>query len=140
MTNIIFCLSGNTFSYRFLADWTRLLQECTDCNIKWQAFFNISADLNTIFKQHSKTKYNYLMLIASDSIFEPKHFWQLFNKMERDPEIDSLAAKSSKKDSAGLDFALIRRGIWENLPKGSHFCPPVDQETIIGYEKTIIWR
>lgn len=140
MIKVVFYLFGTSFSYRFLADWTKLLQTCLDYGVGWKTVFTADFDnLRQVLKQ-GKIKYDYLMLIDSESIFEPEQFKKLLEKMEKHPKIDILSAKSLKKDSTNFGFTLIRKGVLENLSEKTGLHPLVDPQVVIGYEKIVIWR
>jgi len=126
MIKVIFILKGKSFSYQFLASWTKLLQECPDYGVDWQTVFDTLGD-------KVKTKYDYLMWIDQNSVFEPEQFKALLEKMKNNPQIGVLAARSLKKGSSNLGFTLIRKGVTDLQPL-------VDPEVVIGYEKTVIWR
>ena len=133
MIKVIFCLPEKSFSYQFLANWTKLLQTCPDYGISWQTIFIDFARRHKILKQGLKVKYDYLMLIDSDCVFEPEQFKKLLDKMEKNRKIKALTARSLKNDLADSGFTLLRKGV-------TRLQPLVDSGIVIGYEKTVIWR
>lgn len=86
---VVFCLPGDTFSNRFLLSWTQLLMWCQrngietvissrqSSNVYFVRSMCLGADVLRGAKQkpfNGELKYDYIMWIDSDQVFEPKHF------------------------------------------------------------------
>jgi hypothetical protein len=112
------------------------MKELPGYKINWQAFFFDTNELDKIKKRCHKIKYDYLMLINSNCLFEPEQFKNLLQKIENSPKINILSAKSLDNKTIGLEFTLIRNS---GLEKSNNKIA-VDHEIIVGYEKKIIWR
>ena len=91
---IVFCIPGGPFSHNFLKSWTNLLGWCNLNNI---VTILINAQDSVVYYARNKClggnvlggikqkpyqgeiKYDYLMWIDSDMVFEPKHLLALIN-------------------------------------------------------------
>ena len=152
MINVIFCLPGRSFSNRFITSWTSLLLACPTFNVRPRV---MGAYSNIIYRARNlclggkiggsvdqkpfagKYRYDYIMWIDSDMVFEPSHFKSLLTQMEKNNQYQILAGvyrlengklayrlKDSTKESrtkpfkvmfSGMGFMMVRYGIFEAL-------------------------
>lgn len=91
---VVFCLPGSSYSGRFLVRFTQLMADCAAAGIKtiisqdYSAMVNFArckvagADSRGGVKQapwQGKVKYDYMMWIDSDIVFESKDFFRLLD-------------------------------------------------------------
>ena len=129
MKTIIFCIPGNTFSNNFLKCWTDLLFYCMKNNIN--VIFSNEYDSNVNFVRSkllganclngkyqkpfdNNIKYDYIMFIDSDIIFNTIHFEKLL-KMDKD-----VACAPYLMDG-GILYALVKHMDNNYFQKNGHY-------------------
>ena len=107
MINVVFCIPGRTFTYKFVHSWSNLLSLCpTKFGVSptlSMAYTNniyvvrdlcLNGDENGPANQKpfgGKLNYDYIMWIDSDSVFQPQQFKTLLDQMEENKKYHILA-------------------------------------------------
>jgi len=106
MIKIIFCLPGKSFSHNFIKSWTNLVACLPGFKVDFSLNGAVSSNVymartlclieDESLTSHQKPfdglyEYDYIMWIDSDSIFEPKQFKSLLDRMEKSLQIDILS-------------------------------------------------
>jgi GT2 family glycosyltransferase len=112
---VVFCLPGNKFSGGFLQCWTQLLQYCMTNGIQYvlsqQYSMNIYMCRNICIGANvaspsgkdqkpfqGEVKYDYIMWIDSDQIFQPRDFQALINKVAANKDIHIVSGLYRRTD------------------------------------------
>lgn len=122
---IVFCIPGRTYSNYFLACWTETFGECFKKGINvitpnWSTGCNIyNIRNNCLLGEREKGskqkpfqgnyKYDYIMWIDSDSVWQVKDFLNLYNIIKNDKSIDILSGVYRKLDfkNMGVSTSVI---------------------------------
>lgn len=106
MPNIVFCLTGNHFTSRFLQSWTKLISHLPEYRVSPTYSYTVGSE---VFKLRNTALggdrqgpvnqppfrgllYDYLFWLDSDMVFEPTDFYSLLSTLESSPNISILAA------------------------------------------------
>ena len=81
---ILFCIPGNTFTPRFLANWTTLITELTSREIQYYLSTGYTPVVHIAREKvldalNQKIEYTHVMWIDSDIDFTPNDFFKLLN-------------------------------------------------------------
>jgi hypothetical protein len=123
MTNIVFCLPGNSFSNTFLVKWSETLQllnsknynvkisNATDSNVffvrnKCLRGNVLSGNKQKVFQDN--IEYDYIFWIDSDIVFTPEQVLYMIQKMENNKELNILSGLYLMK--GGQEYATVDKG------------------------------
>lgn len=153
---IIFCIPGRNFSNNFLTSWTHLLKYCEKNNIEYELSNGYTSivhlarysclGINPETKCNpcknpwaGEHKYDYIMWIDSDMVFNPEHFQKLldekkqvitglyriettnvfgcFDTNNKRIDVDYIQKNSGviEVSFAAMGFMLIKYGVYEEM-------------------------
>lgn len=111
---IVFLLPGDIFSHNFLMSWTRTLVLLPDWGITPQVRWTIGSNIYKIRNDilmgkdvkgkdqqpfEGKLKYDYLMWVDSDQVWDPAQFKRLYDTMEANPNLHILSGVYIKNNN-----------------------------------------
>jgi glycosyl transferase family 2 len=124
MLKVVFCLPGKIFSNRFLQSWTKLMGKFSEYEIEptysWTTGANIFAVRNSALagdkhkgeKQlpfQGEIKYDYIMWIDSDQVFEPEQFKKLLDRLEENRNIHSISGLYLNEEGQEYGATIINQ-------------------------------
>lgn len=118
--NVIFCIPGREFTMNFLQSWTRLVIELNQRRISFLLSNTYSPVVyyarTSCLRGHvlrgvdqkpfdDGLSYDMLFWIDSDIVWEPSHFFKIYDQMMQNPSLDCLAGVYPMQD--GMTSTIV---------------------------------
>jgi GT2 family glycosyltransferase len=124
---VIFCVPGRTFSGYFLKSWTKLISELQSMKIKWELVTFYHPDIYQVRQDCLRLaliyRYDYIMWIDSDMVFEPEDFTQLLSYYDKDivsglyfrKKVADIYDIPDEYTGIGMDGKILKRSDYEGV-------------------------